>query len=699
MVNTMKIIKKSMLVAAISTALYGCGDESYKPEVKTSNEAPVVSTNISVDLHEKDAVSFAYLLGTATGAQRGDGVVTDADGDFLSIKNLTASIEDTTGFELEGNTLLLRPGALMDVLDTGDTHTVVFTYDVSDGETSTQRTATFNVVGEDFAPEVDGDLVGNFTKDAVSGVVNLLQSITDADSEPLTASNLVADSANTLVIPTSINENNELLLDIASVASEIPDGEKVTLNYTYQVSDHRFTVDRNLEVNVVGYKDIPGTPLIGSYFLTDAMVETDNTKVYDLIDDVVDREGDAINVKNVTLKVNGVDVAALPYGIKVDGNELHFSPSAFLTDIAPAATNNYEVLYQLEDSNGNTSDGNRSLVISVTGVESNILATSGASVDFESDTLGSAPSQWADFGWEGAGGGVVSADAARTGTNGSTLLAGAGMAVNWTAEADHIYYFAGWSKTVGANGNSNFPVHFNAYGNGGGREWWDGGTRQWVADTTLWAETAVVFNTFDFGWDIAPAASFQVFNGPAASHSTVTAHVDDIRIVDITDVDGYANNMLAGEASSFEDGIVPENNGVGVIDVTNAATDVTSGTYALTVDTTGNASASEILLPVEAGAIKANGRYMLQLDIHATNAPAGAATGFEVKLETASGEVYNFYPSTWSDTANSAVRVMLNTESATGAPDWENEDVSVRLRFQVADIVYHIDNVTLFAIP
>ena len=692
----MKIIKKSLLVAAMATALTGCDDDSFTPKEKTSNATPVVAGNIEVTMHEKDAIKFVYLLGTASGAKSGEGVATDADGDFLSVKNLTANVEDITGFELEGNTMLLRPSALADSLDTGETHTVVFTYDISDGDASVQRTATFNVTGEDFEPVVTGDLVGNFTKDAGTGVLNLLTNVTDADDEPLTAGNLVADNANPFVIPSTINANNELELDIASIASQIPDGEKVTFNYTYDVSDHRFDVARNLTINVLGVKDIPGAPLIGSYFLDDELSETDNSKSYDLIQDVIDREGDAINVKNI--KMNGDD--GLKYGAKLDGNTLTFSPNAFLIDIAPGANKSYEFTYQIEDVNGNTSDGERSLTIVVNGVESNILVNKGASVTFESDTLATIPTSWSSFGWEGGGTPEVSTTAARTGNNGVLLKPGVGMVVDWSAQMDRIYYYAAWSKTDGANGFAPIPVHMNAYGKAdAGRAWWFGGNRQWVADTTVWAETAKVFNTFSFGWPIYPDASFQVYNGPSASHSTVEAHVDDIRIVDITDFDGYSNNMLAMYADSFEDGVIPANNGVGTIAVTDTPTEVTQGTYALTVDTTGNASSSDVLLPVQAGAVKAGGRYMLQLDIHPTNAPADAATGFEVKLETASGSVYNFYPSTWSNTANSAVRVMLNTDTATGTPDWENEDVTVRISFKVAGILYHVDNVALFAIP
>ena len=690
----MKIIQKTLLVGAITTALAGCGDKSFKPEVKTSNAAPVVVGNIEVTVNEKDAVSFVSLLGTASGEKTGAGVVTDADGDFLSIKNLTSNMESTVGFELEGNAMLLRPSALAGSIDTGETYSIVFTYDVSDGQASTPRTATFNVVGEDFAPEITGDLVGNYTKDAGTGTLDLLVNVVDADDEPLRASNLVASADNPFVLPSSINENNELILDIASIASQVADGEKVTLNYTYQVSDHRFDQSRNLTINILGVKDVPGAPLIASYFLNDELDETATAKVYDLVADVVDREGDAMAVKNV--KLNGVE--ALMYGAKLEGNNLTFTPTAFLTDIAAGTNMSFEFTYQIEDANGNTADGERSLAIIVNGVESNILVNNGASQDFEGLPAGDMPSNigWRKVAYDGQlTNPVISTDESHSGDNSVFVEKGLGLEVDWPATADRIYYYAGWSKTAIAR-DKDF-MHFNAYG--GERAWWKDGLRQWVADSTKWTETTKVFTTFD--WDlgtIVPNALFQSLNGPDCC-TNGDAYVDDLRIVDITDIDGYANNMLTMEASSFEDGVVPTNNGVGIIGVTDTVTEVTNGTYALTVDTTGNESASEVVLPVQAGAVKSGGRYMLQLDIHPTNAPADAATGFEVKLETASGEIYNFYPSTWSNTANSAVRVMLNTDSATGTPDWENEDVSVRLRFQVAGIVYHIDNLALFAIP
>lgn len=691
------------------TALAGCGDESFKPPVRGANNAPEVSANIVVEIDEAEMNTpnpskAVFLLGSRDGERVANGDVFDKDGDVLSVKNLVANTTDLTGFDMQGNTIYVRTSDLNPLVDSGESKTVVFTYDISDGINEVSRTATITFNGLDFEPEISGDSLGNFTRDAVHGSIDLLANATDRDGEVLTASNLVADPSNPFPLNVSINSNHEAVVDIAAVADQIPDGEKVTFKFTYDVQDHRVPVEANLVINIVGFQDIPGTPLIGSYFLTDTVNETDNLKSYDLIDDVIDREGDAISIKNVQL--NGS--VELPYGVAVDGNNLWLNPTAFLTEIAPGENKILSFTYQIEDANGFTSDGVRSLDITINGVESNIIAAEGGSVTFESDTIGQLPFGWENFGYEGAAPIAVSTEAARTGNNGVTLVPGIGMAIDWTAEKDRIYYYAGWSKTVAPNGFAQLPVHFNVYNEPAGREWWRGGNRQWVADTTVWNESFSIFNTFSFGLGLlvadpaaatpVPNPSFHIFNGPLASHSDVTAYVDDVRIVDITDINAYANNILDNTLSSFEDGLVPTNNGVGVFAVTDSATDVTNGTFALTVDTTGAAGA-EFELPVPSGAIKEGGRYMLQLDLQATNAVADTATGFQVKLKTASGEVFNFYPSVWSNNANPAVRVMLNTETASGTPDWENEDVTVSVIFNNGDIIYHVDYLALFAIP
>lgn len=692
----MKIINKSLLATAILTILAGCDDSDYEQKEQNINAAPYYTGNVVVTLDEKDPFKFAYLLGTATGAKTGEGVAKDGEGDFLSVRNLITESTDITGFEVMDNIVGIRPSALIDDLDTGETRTVVYTYDIYDGQNSVKRTATFNIVGEDFAPVVTGPITANYTKDAAASNVNLLLNVTDADNEPLTATDVVADSANPFVIPFTVVDNY-LVLDIASIKDQIPDGQKLTFNYDYKVSDHRFTVDHSVMVNILGVKDVPGAPLFAEYFLTAAANETASVQTYDLIQGAVDREGDDILVKNLTL--NGS--SALEYGITLNGTDLVFSPNAFLSEISAGQTMDFNFLYQVEDSNGNTSDGERSLIVTVTGVQSNVLLQQSKSSSFEGLTDGAIPTGWYAFGWEGQGAPAVTSVDARSGTSSTYLNAGVGMATNWTPQVDKVYYYSSWWRTVANNGfTGTMPVHFNAYGLGNaGRAWWFGGYRPWVADTKVWNESTKIFNTFSGGWPITPEASFQAFSGPLATHSTTGAYVDDITIVDITDIKGYENNMLVSGAGTFEDNVIPANNGEGIVAITDTPTAITTGTYALSVDTTGKSGSSvDVYLPVQAGAVKAGGRYMLKLDILAPAATA-ANNNFEVKLETVTGEVFNFSSPFWGNGANVGHQVILNTETATGSPDWATEDVKVSLRFVGTDIVYYVDNVTFYAIP
>ncbi|WP_143873748.1 hypothetical protein [Catenovulum sediminis] len=694
----MKLFNKTMLVAAMLTALSGCSEEDFKPTEKTAegNTAPEHGGDIVINLHEKDAATNVYLMGTIDGKARGsNGLAVDKDGDNMQVVNMTTNTEELDGFRNNGVWVEVDTEILRDMLDTGETKTVIYNYEISDGFASVARTLTINVTGEDFAPEAEGKLVGNYTRDAASGSVNLMTGVSDQDGETLVASNVVADASNKFTIPFTL-EDNQLSLDIASVKSQIDDGEKVTLKFTYQISDHRFTIDRDLEVNILGVKDVPGAPLFAEYFLTDEVNETANAKVYDLVEGTVDREGDNIIVSDV--KVNGS--SDLMFGAMLDGTNLKFIPTAFLTEIEAGKTKTFEFTYKVADDQGNVSDGERSLTITVKGVESNIIAQNGASDGFEGVATGDLPasSGWAKFGWEGPELPQVTTAEARSGSNSVLLEKGVGIALNWTAEVDRMYYYAGWFKTADPV-TANF-VHFNAYGEGDvGRAWWDGGFRPWVVDSTQWNEGAKIFNTFSWGFPIVPKAAFQAFNGPSSCCSTTNAYVDDLRIVDITDIHPFDNNVLVSGAGTFESGELPQTNGEGNILITDATASERTGIYSVSVDTTGKSGYSaDIILPVQAGAVKTSGRYVVQLDIHATNAPADAASGFDVRLETANGNVLAF-GEIWSNTVNEAVKVVLNTDAASGTPDWENEDVFVRILLKRADTTYIIDNVTLYAIP
>ena len=375
------IPKTKFLLASVAcsviTACGGSSGGSSTPEV--SSNAPTHGGDIVLSYSEKDPFKRLFLLGTPTGEDSGEGVATDMDGDILRINNISSNLEDMTGFEIDGLYLGIRPSAIAPTLDTDESLTMSLTYDITDGSNTIARTATITIIGEDVAPEAEGDLVGNFTRDAGTAVLDLLRGVSDGDEEPLTAFNVEADSENPYTIPFTINENNELELDISSVESQIPDGEKVTFNYTYQVKDHRFEIDRNLVVNVLGVQDIPGAPLILNYFLEASANETDTVQVYDLTQDTVEREGDAIVINNLTLDGE----SELPYGVELDGNMLSVDPHAFFNEIENGQSKVLEFLFEVADDAGNTADGQRSLVVTLNGEQTNLVAAAGFNADFE----------------------------------------------------------------------------------------------------------------------------------------------------------------------------------------------------------------------------------------------------------------------------------------------------------------------------
>ncbi|MGJ8692497.1 MAG: hypothetical protein ACSHW0_08445 [Thalassotalea sp.] len=708
----MKFIKKSLLVAAIATALTGCDDDSFTPKEKTSNAAPVVAGNIEVTVNEKDALSFAYLLGTAEGKMpntvNGPTGVTDADGDFLSVKNLTADMEDTTGFELEGNTILLRPSALIDSLDTGDTHTVVFTYDISDGDASVQRTATINVIGEDFEPVADGDLVANFTKDA-QGMVNLLTRASDADGEALVASNIVADSGNPFEIPFTITDN-QLNLDIPSIADQIAAGELVTFNYTYDIDDHRFTITRNLTVNVLGVLDVEGAPSTQAYFLSETIneqngeVDTEGKLVdveavysYDLLQNVIDREGDAMMVN--TFQVNGVD--GLMPGLTLVDNTLWVYPHAFNNEVVAGQSKDYNITFKMEDENGNVADGVRTLTLTVNGVENNLLVRNGfTNVGFETPAYVGTDNVNADgwtqdyFSWDCPVKNIQESSA-RTGSYGFRMEGkfcdygiSSGQFIPSLGK-DEKYIISYWLRnSTGVNADNPFN---NILGEGVG--YWAGAHGRLEDNRVdVWKEDARLIDGSEFGnlsGSVGKSVSmrFTQYDGNGAHD------IDDFSLVKISAYDVAERNLLS-ETGTFEAAETIVSSGGGVTEIKTV-----EANNKLYVDTTG-ATNLKVNIPVSLGAILPGGRYVASFDIEHIN-PSVNNSQVWVALSNGSESISSTATVKSAAGANKQrIDAILTEENSRSAEvDWSEETMTLNLTLPQADSQFYIDNVRLYAIP
>ncbi|QDT08764.1 cadherin-like domain-containing protein [Planctomycetes bacterium K23_9] len=121
---------------------------------QTVNSAPTVDGNVSATFNEDQASGTVNLLSGAT----------DADGDTLTVENLTLANGSAAGITVSGNTLNVNPDAYGDGLDAGDTATITYTYTISDGNGgSVAQTAVITITGAD-----DGDGTGKTVKGRIA---------------------------------------------------------------------------------------------------------------------------------------------------------------------------------------------------------------------------------------------------------------------------------------------------------------------------------------------------------------------------------------------------------------------------------------------------------------------------------------------------------------------------------------------------
>ncbi|TYK67225.1 hypothetical protein [Colwellia echini] len=707
---------KTLIACSIITALTGCGDD-YTPEVKENMYAPEHGGNIVVTLSEKEGFGFISALGTPDGMPVGEGVATDMDGDILFIRDGMLVSGDDTGISLTGPKVGVRPSDYAATLDTGDTETIELSYNISDGEKSVPRTMTINIVGEDAAPVVVGDLIGNFTKDAGTGVLDLLKNVSDADEEPLTVetSSVVADAANPFAIPFTIVDNM-LNLDIAAIASEIPDGNKVTFKYTYTIKDHNNEVSRNMIINVLGVKDVAGAPLIANYFLTENIVETDGMLMVDLAKDIVEREGDAIIVSELML--DGVPLTN-SFATRFEDNTLYFNPTAYLDDIAAGAFKEFTFTMKVSDDKGNMSDGQRELIVTVNGVESNLLvSTAGADVGFESDGKG--------FAATNCGAGTEISNSIVANGTGSLQMLGA-----------PCYMSYGTSYFPDLEIGGKYYLHYNAYVATGdaspyimihndasttNHNFWVG-DRPWHPANDSWRPLIVEFDT-ESGYLATPggdgttpiesADQLQLYVMSAWLGNDGLPVFDDFEFIRYDNIEGV--DILTANAGSFEDGAyVPTTSGGGLVEVREDTNDATN--KVLYVDTTGaDEDGVSISFPIEKGSIVPGGRYRVTYDIQYLNFEANKEAATDPKINQWGGYPvdvvfknpdnatdFTLFSTVWNGATGGEVQGVADEASHwlgfNAETDWNSDNLTVDFVLKSVGAQYIIDNIEIVRIP
>lgn len=705
----MKTLQKSktLIACSIVAALTGCGSESYTPETKANVFSPEHGGDIVVNFKEKDAYKALNALGGLEGKLGTEGKAIDKDGDILFIRNATVTPVDALGIDISGPSFGISPQDIAPTINTGDTYTIVVEYEISDGKNSTPRTMTINIEGEDFAPVSSGPVLGNFSREAGSAQLDLLANTTDQDLDPLTVTDPVPDAGNTLVLPIT-RVDNIITLDISAVEADIPDGQLVSFNYTYQITDQNNTIDQTLIVNVLGVKAVAGAPIIPNYFLASAATEVDTVQEINLLDGVFDEEGDAIVIDNV--QVNGIEGGT--YGVKVSTDGiLSFDPHAFFSEVAAGETKDYVISYNVSDVNGNIADGRPQLTMTLSGVETNMIAATGFNADFENPTnvgpIDGTNTNGFLIGWANGVCSVkeIRAESARTGMYGfrqegsrcDTRITSSNFIEALASDSKLITSYWFRPEITGPNLNPwtiIAPALYFDDSRSAGRLFDDG-------VTNVWKEYARVIDTNEGGLynDIVGSPLFHALSQYGGQTDQIGKNdIDDITLIDYGSYDVVAHDILINNAGTF-DVSAPESSGGGTVEVVDGQ---------LSIKTAGATIAADgvtVQFPLQAGAIKAGNRYVIDLDVvysnFAANYPAGDATTktpFYVAItngvESFSTTVQdNGFVTTYTTDA------VLSTDTNPAIVEWASEDLTLNITFTDVNAEYLVDNVRLIAIP
>ncbi|EWH09185.1 Beta-agarase [Catenovulum agarivorans DS-2] len=131
------------LAIAASLNLIACGGGSNttaetQPDQAKNNSTPKHDGNIIHTFAETDAdFTVDLLAGTS-----------DSDGDTLTVTHLTADNNNPNiGIQISGNKITISPKAFIDGLNDGDSQSIKYTFNVSDGHTTVARSLQVTITG------------------------------------------------------------------------------------------------------------------------------------------------------------------------------------------------------------------------------------------------------------------------------------------------------------------------------------------------------------------------------------------------------------------------------------------------------------------------------------------------------------------------------------------------------------------------
>ncbi|MGB1087491.1 MAG: cadherin domain-containing protein, partial [Alphaproteobacteria bacterium] len=238
----------------------------------------------------------------------GSGTVRKANGDVVN------SGEFVSTTELSGLTFEGAPDFF------GDAGDLVYTVFEQGTANSQERTVSLNVTNVNDAPVV-APITRTASEDDAPGAIDLTAGQTDVDNDALTAQN-VQQTGGPNNVAFTISGNN-ITIDPGQF-NNLPDGEEVVLEFTYDVNDGTTSVSNTLTLTVTGENDAPETDLIN------VLSNEDAAKLQiDLLDGQTDPDDNETPLLTVSDLSVSLDTGANPVVFETVGDFLLVDPAQY----------------------------------------------------------------------------------------------------------------------------------------------------------------------------------------------------------------------------------------------------------------------------------------------------------------------------------------------------------------------------------
>ncbi len=272
------------------------------------------SLTASGDIGFSDAdLSNTHIVGSQLiSAKNGNGEDVDVLG------NLSASLSDSAQGDGQGSvhwSYSVAAGAL-DYLGAGETVTLVYRVTVTDSSgASASRDVTITLTGSNDAPIVSGTATTLTNEDEAAYSLDLLQHASDEDAnDVLSVGNVQQVGTGDASGVTFDATSNSLQID-PSKYNYLAVGEKVVLNYSYEVSDGKGgVVSANASVTIEGRNDAPA--------VTDTNVTVAEESVGTPLNIAAPTDADSSDVLTITVTgLPTVGTVTLANGTPVSNNQ------------------------------------------------------------------------------------------------------------------------------------------------------------------------------------------------------------------------------------------------------------------------------------------------------------------------------------------------------------------------------------------